>query len=49
MEEKKSTRGRKKIAAKEKKKRIDVWVRDKHLIPATKECMKIQSKYDKLQ
>lgn len=48
MEAKKTKLGRRKVAAGEKKKVINVWVKEKHLPKAKVECMKIQKKYDTL-
>jgi hypothetical protein len=43
----KSTKGRKPLPDKEKKVPVTVWVKAKNAEIITKECMKIQKKYDK--
>lgn len=47
MENKK--KGRKSLPKEEKKILIPVYVKSKHEVPATKDCNKIQAKYEKLK
>lgn len=49
MENKKTKMGRKPISKAEKKVLIPVWVKNKFVTPATKDCEMIEKKYDKIK